>query len=191
MNPKYNKQEIADIEDTAKQEAKQQYAERQEKKYERMADYSLDPENQKRYGQMKNRWKHVRMRTGKMSSQEYAESKRPLADFHAVSQNQIVSLLRTESQEWIDSLSEKEIIELSNRVYNYLKSKLNGQDFIVLKPMPSPIDKIQNRYRWRIILKGNISEEVNSIINECLQKIYEANYKNTRVSVDVNPNNMI
>ena len=90
-----------------------------------------------------------------------------------------------------NSLSEKEIIELSNRVYNYLKSKLDGQDFIVLKPMPSPIDKIQNRYRWRIILKGNITEEVNSIINECLQKIYEANYKNTRVSVDVNPNNMI
>ncbi len=90
-----------------------------------------------------------------------------------------------------NSLSEKEIIELSNRVYNYLKNKLYGQDFIVLKPMPSPIDKIQNRYRWRIILKGNITEEVNSIINECIQKIYEANYKNTRVTVDVNPNNMI
>ena len=90
-----------------------------------------------------------------------------------------------------NSLSEKEIIELSNRVYNYLKSKLNGQDLIVLKPMPSPIDKIQNRYRWRIILKGNITEEVNSIINECLKKVYEANYKNTRVSVDVNPSNMI
>ncbi len=90
-----------------------------------------------------------------------------------------------------NSLSEKEIIELSNKVYNYLKNKLDGQDFIVLKPMPSPIDKIQNRYRWRIILKGNINEEVNTIINECLQKVYEANYRNTRVSVDVNPNNMI
>ena len=90
-----------------------------------------------------------------------------------------------------NSLSEKEIIELSNRVYNYLKGKLNGQDYIVLKPMPSPIDKIQNRYRWRIIIKGNITEETNFIINECLKKVYEANYKNTRVSVDVNPNNMI
>ena len=90
-----------------------------------------------------------------------------------------------------NSLSEKEIIELSKRVYNYLKGKLNGQDYIVLKPMPSPIDKIQNRYRWRIIIKGNITEETNFIINECLKKVYEANYKNTRVSVDVNPNNMI
>lgn len=45
VDPKYNKQEIADIEDTAKQEAKQQYAERQEKKFGRLADFSLDPEN--------------------------------------------------------------------------------------------------------------------------------------------------
>ncbi len=118
VDPKYNKQEIADIEDTAKQEAKQQYAERQEKKFERMADYSLDPENQKQYGQMQNRWKHVRMRTGKMSSQEYAESKRPLADFRAVSQNQVVSLLRTESQGWIDSLSEKEKNAIEKYTFN-------------------------------------------------------------------------
>lgn len=49
MDPKYNKQEIADIEETAKQEARQQYAERQEKRFGRLADYSLDPENQKQY----------------------------------------------------------------------------------------------------------------------------------------------
>ena len=90
-----------------------------------------------------------------------------------------------------NSLSEKEIIELSNKVYNYLKNSLDGQDFIVLKPMPSPIDKIQNRFRWRIIIKGNMTEEANAVINSCLQKVYDANYKNTRVTVDVNPNNMI
>ena len=56
VDPKYNKQEIDDIEETAKQEAKQQYAERQEKRFERLADYSLNPENQKQYEQMQNRW---------------------------------------------------------------------------------------------------------------------------------------
>lgn len=90
-----------------------------------------------------------------------------------------------------NGISEKEIIELSNRVYNYLKNNLDGQDFIVLKPMPSPIDKIQNRYRWRIIVKGNMTDEVNMTFNNCLKKVYEANYKNTRVSIDVNPNSMI
>ena len=90
-----------------------------------------------------------------------------------------------------NSLVEKEIIEVSNKVYNYLKNNLDGQDFMVLKPMPSPIDKIQNRFRWRIIIKGNMSLEANTIINDCLQKVYDSNYKNTRVTVDVNPNCMI
>ena len=90
-----------------------------------------------------------------------------------------------------NSLSEKEIIEVSGNVYKHLKVNLSELDFIVLKPMPSPIDKIQNRFRWRIIIKGNMTETANTIINECIQKIYESNYKNTRVTVDVNPNSMI
>ena len=90
-----------------------------------------------------------------------------------------------------NSLVEKEIIEVSNKVYEYLKQNLDTNDFMVLKPMPSPIDKIQNRYRWRIIIKGNMTETANKVINNCLQEIYNTNYKNTRVTVDVNPNSMI
>ena len=90
-----------------------------------------------------------------------------------------------------NGLVEKEIIEVSNKVYEYLKSNLDAQDFIVLRPMPSPIDKIQNKFRWRIIIKGNITEAANAVINNCLETIYDANYKNTRVTVDVNPNSMI
>lgn len=90
-----------------------------------------------------------------------------------------------------NSLSEKELIDASTKIYNYLKNNLDGQEFNVLKPMPSPIDKIQNRYRWRIIIKGNMTEAANNVLNTCLRKFYNSNYKNTRVAVDVNPNNMI
>jgi len=90
-----------------------------------------------------------------------------------------------------NSLSEKELIDASTKIYNYLKNNLDGQEFNVLKPMPSPIDKIQNRYRWRIIIKGNMTESANNVLNTCLRKFYNSNYKNTRVAVDVNPNNMI
>lgn len=89
-----------------------------------------------------------------------------------------------------NSLVEKEIIEVSNKVYEHLRSNLD-ENFMVLKPMPSPIDKIQNKFRWRIIIKGNMTQAANNVINNCLQRIYDANYKNTRVTVDVNPNNMI
>ena len=60
----------------------------------------------------------------------------------------------------------------------------------MLKPMPAPIDKIKNRYRWRMILKTTVTEEIITNINELLNKYYAQNYKNTRVIVDINPNNL-
>ena len=96
-----------------------------------------------------------------------------------------------------NSISEKEIIKTSDKVYSYLKEEINNkiniaeeQEYKIFKPMPSPIDKIQNRYRWRIIIKGKMSEELNKILNKCLEKFYDENNKNTRISIDVNPNNM-
>ena len=90
-----------------------------------------------------------------------------------------------------NGLSEKEIIQVSNKVYIYLCRNLDNNLFNILKPMPSPIDKIQNKYRWRIIIKGNIDEKTNTILNNCLKELYEKNYKNTKITIDVNPNNMI
>ncbi len=90
-----------------------------------------------------------------------------------------------------NSLIENEIIKVSDMVYTYLKDKLDEQTFIILKPMPSPVDKIQNRYRWRIIIKGNMTDTANQIINNCLKQVYESNFKNTRVTVDINPNSML
>ena len=69
-------------------------------------------------------------------------------------------------------------------------NKLNKDEFKIFKPMPSPIDKIQNKFRWRIIIKGNMNEKANETLNEILKILYEKDYKNTRVTIDVNPNNM-
>ena len=57
--------------------------------------------------------------------------------------------------------------------------------------MPSPIEKIQNRFRWRIIVKGNMTDDANKIFNDVIQQIVNLNLKSTRISIDVNPNNMI
>lgn len=56
VDSKYNKQEIADLEEQAKQEARQQYAERQAKQYERRTDFSLDLGNQEKYEQKQKEW---------------------------------------------------------------------------------------------------------------------------------------
>ena len=90
-----------------------------------------------------------------------------------------------------NSLNEAEIKKVSDKAYEYLIKNLNNEEFKTFKPMPSPIDKIQNRFRWRIIIKGNMNEQANGVLNDLLREIYSENYKNTKVSVDVNPNSMV
>ena len=90
-----------------------------------------------------------------------------------------------------NSISETEINKVSNQVYDYLVKKLNNEEFKIFKPMPSPIDKIQNKFRWRIIIKGNMNEKANEALNELLRTLYDKGYKNTKITIDVNPNNMV
>ncbi|MBR3162831.1 MAG: primosomal protein N' [Clostridia bacterium] len=90
-----------------------------------------------------------------------------------------------------NSLHEEEIKKTSNFVYEYLQQRLNNENFKVFVPMPSPIEKIQNRYRWRIIVKGNMTKESNKAFNEVIKQVTDMNLKTTRISIDVNPNNMI
>jgi len=86
----------------------------------------------------------------------------------------------------------QEITNVSTYVYNLLKTNLEKYDFKVFMPMPAPIDKIKNKYRWRIIAKGDVTENITIIINKCLQKFYESGIgKKTNIAVDVNPNNMM
>ena len=90
-----------------------------------------------------------------------------------------------------NGLSESEIKKVSLEVYKYLMENLNLDEFKVMKPMPSPIDRIQNHIRWRMIVKGNMTADANQVFNNCLKLIYDKNYKNTRVTIDVNPNSMM
>ncbi len=90
----------------------------------------------------------------------------------------------------LNSYHEVEIQNVSNKIYQYLEQRLSKEEFKVLRPMPCPIDKIQNRYRWRIIIKGKMTQEANEILNACLKEIYQENIKDTRIAIDINPNNM-
>lgn len=90
-----------------------------------------------------------------------------------------------------NSTSETEIKQVSNLVYEFSKSNLNNDEFKIFKPMPSPIDKIQNRFRWRIIIKGNMNEMANNVLNDLLKDIYNKHFKNTKIAIDVNPNSMV
>ena len=88
----------------------------------------------------------------------------------------------------VDS-NESNIKTISERLYkniNSLIKKYNLQTMIY-KPLPCPIDKIKNKYRWRIILKGKLNNTLIDIINYSINKL---NNKSTRIIVDTNPTNL-
>ena len=87
--------------------------------------------------------------------------------------------------------NEKELISTSDYVYKVLESKLDKQKYNVYRPVPSPIDKIQNKIRWRMIIKGKMTATTYQDIGEVLAKVYSKNIKNTKVWADINPNTMV
>ena len=56
LDNEYSKKDIEDVEEQNRKEARQQYAERQEKKYNRLASFSLDPENKSKYRAKEKEW---------------------------------------------------------------------------------------------------------------------------------------
>ena len=80
-----------------------------------------------------------------------------------------------------------EIQNVSKMIFESLSKLVNPNTTYVYKPCPSPIDKIQGKYRYRMIIKG----KVNSKLLNCIYKAMEVNVKDTSITVDINPNSMI
>lgn len=127
-------------------EARRQYAGRQAEKFGRLAKYSLDEENKKRYAARSEGWKNVHFKTGGEESGQYADSKRPLGKFRAIPQDQVVNVLRKEAKEWIETLTPKERRAIIKYTYN------SG-------------DKAPNRFfeKLNAMLRGDLKAEPNML----------------------------
>lgn len=155
----WTQEELDKIGQNYQLDQKQQYAARQAEKFDRMAKYSLDEENQKKYGFMAKQWKNVRFKTGETDSEGYAEAKRPLGNFQTLPQEQVVNVLRRESLAWIDMLTDEEKRAIRKYTYN------SG-------------DKKPNRFfeRLNAMLRGDLPED--NRLREYAEKISEALKKN-------------
>ncbi len=81
--------------------------------------------------------------------------------------------------------------EVAQKIISSIYEKLlknSEKSMSIYAPMPSPISKIKNRYRFRIIIKCIVGNNVINKINEAVDSI--KTNTNTRISVDINPNNM-
>lgn len=83
----------------------------------------------------------------------------------------------------------EEIQNLSKKVYTNLNEIIiDKKNTFVYAPVSSPVDKIKNKYRWRIILKGKLNSKLLNI----LYKAIDVQVKDgTSITVDINPNSMM
>lgn len=99
-------------------EQKQANAKRQAERFGRLAEYSLDPENKRIYEARRWMWKNVYFKTGNQTTEEYAKLQRFRESFNAVKTEQVVEVLRKDSEVWIDRLTDFEKIAIQKYTFN-------------------------------------------------------------------------
>ena len=92
----------------------------------------------------------------------------------------------------ISSNNEKKVEQSAKKLHEILKKNVGKYKVQIemFNPVIAPISKIKNKYRWRIILKCKLGNNILEYINNSLEEYYKLKIKDTRVIVDTNPNNM-
>ena len=96
----------------------------------------------------------------------------------------------------VSSKEEQITIKVTQSLHKYLKNRVENENIGIMlyKALPAPIDKIKNKYRWRILIKCKFGEDIIDLMNDTLQKAQTIKYcKNgdANISIDVNPTNMV
>ncbi len=93
----------------------------------------------------------------------------------------------------ISGINQNQVMEISNILYNEFEKRMknNSYNLTLFKPRPAPIDKIKNKYRYRMIAKGNLDEKDRELINEVLISMEDYNSSKVRIVIDINPTNML
>lgn len=69
--------------------------------------------------------------------------------------------------------------------------KLLDDEITLLGPTQCIVGKIKDKYRWQILIKGKIIDEVAKKIKDRLYEMNKSVYNEIRVNIDINPNNLL
>ncbi len=68
---------------------------------------------------------------------------------------------------------------------------VGGKKVEVLGPAPSPIDRIRDRYRWQVLLKGQEAPVLHKICSKLMEHYSTLTKGDLRISIDVDPESMM
>ncbi|MEW8955296.1 primosomal protein N' [Clostridium sp.] len=92
----------------------------------------------------------------------------------------------------MSSKREDILIKTIEKVGINLKNLLKDTNNIdILGPCPCIISKIKEMYRWQIVIKGDIEEELAKSIRDNTYRLSKENAAHIRISIDINPNSLI
>lgn len=78
--------------------------------------------------------------------------------------------------------------DIANKLNDIVKLEY---DLELLGPIPCIISKIRENYRWQIIIKGDFTLNLAKRIKDLLYDSNKNLYNDIRISIDINPNNLI
>lgn len=94
----------------------------------------------------------------------------------------------------ISGVNDKVVFDSSKLVRNHIEAGFSHyrEKVDILGPARSPLTKIKNKYRWRIVIKCKDKEKLISVLTRVSDEFYK-NRKRSKVemSVDINPINML
>jgi len=61
----------------------------------------------------------------------------------------------------------------------------------ILGPAPSPLDRLRDRYRWQVLLKGACQEDLHAVCDQVVTRQGEVAVGDIQITVDVDPENMM
>ncbi len=92
----------------------------------------------------------------------------------------------------LSSKEEEVLIKNIHFISNILKQKyLNNDKIVILGPSPCSLNKIKNLFRWQIIIKGKFTLKIANEIKDIIYKNSKKLGNKIRISIDVNPSNLL
>ena len=88
----------------------------------------------------------------------------------------------------VSSTSEEVAVKSSNVVKDLFYDALGDIEGVqILNAVPAPLSKINGKFRWRVIIKCKINDEINNIINNLIKSKTFVKIKDADITIDVNP----
>lgn len=90
----------------------------------------------------------------------------------------------------LSSEDENTVVKNIHKISDALKSKYEDKGAVILGPSPCEIKRIKKLYRWQIIIKSEILDDISNDIKEIVYDNLNCAGEEIRISLDINPNSL-